>query len=196
MTGPHQRRSHLLQIVRELKFHPDHGTCGPGPFTPHIRSWHRKYTARMTGEHSEDESVFDFLELWEELTVSIYSGIHDDAFGLADREPAPGVDAFVDPIVRKLASACYHLGDLFEGVPFGLSCRCAGGLLGIPHTKANKLLRGLCRSGWVKRTSKGKPGPAGSEASRYIFLGQTVASTQEGGYAGGNDRERDTSART
>lgn len=171
VTQMRQRRNMLMRIVPRLKFHPEHGACGPRAYVPAVRAWHRKHAGKMSGDHSADDSVFEFLRLWKDLTVHIYPGIHAVGFELASRHPAPGCEQFESPGVRLLASACYHLDRLFGGVPFGLSCHVAGNALGIPPTTAHKRLNGLCDIGWIEKVEDGRPGPPGNPAARYRFIG-------------------------
>ncbi len=61
-------------------------------------------------------------------------------------------------VVQLLASLCYQLQQATGDKPFFLSCRKAGGLVGISHTRANHYLIMFQAEKLLSIVNKGGPG--------------------------------------
>ena len=76
---------------------------------------------------------------------------------------------YEDEPIRRLVALCRQLGREAKGGTFPLSCRIAGGLLGVSHLQANRWLFLLAHDGVIEQTSKGDHGKR--QAAEYRYLG-------------------------
>ncbi len=74
--------------------------------------------------------------------------------------------------LRLLVAFCREIQRAAPGVQFFLSCRTAGGLLGISHTKAAEWLRLLVADDILEEKEKGGINKDTGEqrASRYLYI--------------------------
>jgi len=70
----------------------------------------------------------------------------------------------------KLARLAVAMDEMHAGNTWFLSCRDAGGLIGVTHVAANRILRGFERRGILKVVKRGQPGHPGTPANRFQLV--------------------------
>jgi len=175
-NGPGQRNELILSLARGLKFEAGLKGQPVEVLKPHVWRWWEMARPNITTEDF-DTTWCDFMHSWERARYPLHADIAAAAFARA-REAWPGAEG-----LDLLRLACWELqrtkGKDAEGkpLPWSLSCSQVARLLWgatdpVSRRKANRWLRGLEVEGVLKVVQRGKPGPPGSPATRYLFIGE------------------------
>lgn len=136
-----------------------------------IREWHRQ-ALPVIGTPEFEETRFDFEEAVENVKFPAENAdrILTESLAEADAKPLPEcAERYEGDAIRRLIALCAEMQKKHGDSPFFLSCRSAGGLLGIKHTTAALYLRGLVRDRVLTEVERS---PRGSlRAIRYKFVG-------------------------
>jgi hypothetical protein len=114
-----------------------------------------------------DEWRFVFLNTFKKTRVALGANPLNEAIRRADSKPPPPQAArYPSPRLKRLLSACYHLGSLAGDGTFFLGVRDAARIFGAKsRSEASAMLAGLVRDGVLVVVTPGKPG--GKKATRF-----------------------------
>lgn len=165
-TGHGQRHRAIFNLARELKaWLPD----APFPeLKPIVREWHSQAMPNIRTKPFDD-TWFDFMESWPKVMFPAGEEPIQMIVEKALKADLPAIAGeYESPHVQALIALCRELQREKGKNPFFLSCRTAGRLLNVEHTRANRYLRGLCRDRVIEEVSKGSQ--SSGKASRYRYL--------------------------
>jgi hypothetical protein len=168
-TGPGQRHRQVFEFARRLKAVPSLADQPGKLLRKYVEEWHRRAFSAISTKPFE-ETWIDFLKAWENVRCPYGDGILTTAFEKACRDGLPELTNDYDqPEVLLLAGLCRELQRGAGDRPFFLSCRDAGRLLGVTHTRANRWLFLLAQDEVIEEVEKGTND--GRLASRYRYRG-------------------------
>ena len=163
-----ERNKHIFPFCRWLKGIPELTELPTKASKPIVKQWHEKALPVI--------GTKPFTKTWTEFVYG-YRRVKwpkgDDTLkraveiALKAQDTLPEAEDYDDPEVQLLIRVCYELQQLKGEEPFWLSCHSAGGILGVSHTWANKLLQMLVADEMLEivenHTTK--------KATRYRYIG-------------------------
>ena len=162
-----ERNRKLFDFARALRAVPTLCDKPLPQLKPAVREWHRA-ALPVIGTKAFDETWAEFAYAWPRVRSAM--GVNPLAEALARVDAAtlpPEASDYDSPATRRLLLLCRELQRASGAEPFFLSCRSAGGLLGIDHDAANKLLAMLVADGVLARARAGTT----RTATRYRYVG-------------------------
>lgn len=165
-----QRHNCEFQLARELRAIPGLAARSIDDLKPYVRRWYDR-ALLIIGTKEWETIWWEFKAAWEDVQFPAGELVADQCLEMAMRADPPECAAkYESKRVRLLVGLCYQLQKAKGALPFFLSCRTAGRLMGVDEKTANLWLRGLCADEVLKVVEKP---PRGSlRAIRYQFIGK------------------------
>jgi len=142
-----------------------------------------------------DTTWFDFLHAWGNARYPLGADLAQIAHNNSKDMPMPAAaNQYENPDLQRLVATCAALQKLQGDDPFSISCSQAARLLWgdcsatdakewrSRRRKAHRWLRGLTADDVLVVAEAGKPGPAGSPATRYRYIAEAPAETLRGSF--------------
>ncbi|MCA9289391.1 MAG: bifunctional DNA primase/polymerase [Phycisphaerales bacterium] len=167
------RNARTMNLARLLKLHPDAAGRPTSEYRDVVRWWYAQSKARTTIDATFDDQWDNFLRAFEVARVPIGVDLFASALTQTRAGPFPAraVEAYDDPSRHRLAAACQWLQAWAGDGDFSLSVAQVERAFGLRKRVAWEWLKALERDGLLVRTKRGKPGPPGSPASRWRWIG-------------------------
>ena len=132
------RNRQVFELARALKAIPRLADANPTELERIVRHWHTMGLARgVIGTDPFEETLIDFVVSWPK--VKFPKG-HEPMTAIVERAKRADLPEFANRYesegVRLLVAICRELQIASGEQPFFLSCRTAGGLLGVTHVHA------------------------------------------------------------
>ena len=163
-----QRNKKIFYFCRWLKGVPELADLPVKELKPIVREWHQK-ALPVIGTKS-------FMDTWADFTYG-YKRVKwpkgDDTLekavqlALKAQDILPEAEDYDSTEGQYLIRICYELQKLQGKEPFWLSCRSAGGILGVSHETANKYLQMLVTDDVLKVLKE----HTSNEATRFKYIG-------------------------
>ena len=169
-----QRHRRIFDLARLLKSNPEFAHMDPSVFRPVVKEWHRQALPNIRTKDFV-ETWADFLSAWTNVKYKIGEAPMDDVMRrVTERQPARFLIAEYpdNDKLQQLGSLCRELQRTRGEEPFFLSCRTAGKLLGVSHTKVAQWLTVLKGDRLLIEVSKGGTASAPRKASRFRYVGE------------------------
>jgi hypothetical protein len=168
-NGEGFRNRQIWNLARRLKALPELADANFATLKPIVKQWHA-HALRFIKTKEFDVSWRDFCYAWDRVKHAYGQGPLSEAYAASlDAPLPPAADEYEMPEVKQLIGLCYQLQLGAGEKPFFLTCRDAGGLLGIDFHAANKWLSHLVQMKVLELVKKGKVGRASEY--RYIAAG-------------------------
>lgn len=167
-AGTGRRHKAVFALARELKAMPHLAMLDVRALRPLLKLWHER-ALPIIGTKAFNETWFDFIEGWNKVKFPKGQEPINLMFNHRSREGLPEVVLDYEDELQDLVAFCRELQRARPNEPFFLSCRVAGGLLGVSEATTSKWFRGLQHDGILLEVSKGTI--ASGKASRYRYLG-------------------------
>jgi hypothetical protein len=175
-----ERNARIMALARGLRHNA--GLSTVQECRPHLREWHRLALPIIKTKHFSDTEL-DFEHAFERARYPLGVDLAMLAAEQSKELPMPAAAEPYEGHVRHLIATCARLQEMQGEHPFSLSVSQAARLLwGEPpddpgkwasrRTRAGRWLRKLTADGVLEVVEKGKPGPAGSKATRYRYRGE------------------------
>ena len=165
------RNRQVFELARAIKAIPALADATANDLEPIVQAWHEEGVRRSVIDTVPfEETLIDFYRGWPKVRYPKGTGPMTEMLEAARRAALPEcAGRYEQEPFRLLVGLCRelqrHAGD---GV-FFLSCRTAGGLLGVSHTQANGWLFLLRQHKVLELVEPGQRG--GGKAARYRYTG-------------------------
>ena len=175
-----QRNKAIFQFCRWLKAIPSIKHLAAGKLRPVVEEWHRQ-ALNVIGTKAFTETWSEFLYGWPRVKYAKGAGGLEIAVqnALEAEYSLPDEARYEDvPDIQLLIRVCFELQEIQGDEPFWISCKDAGGILGVSHTQANKYLNLLVHDEVPiletieKNTTR--------KATRYRFIGKRPIPQKKG----------------
>jgi hypothetical protein len=169
-TGPGQRNQAIFEFVRRIKALPQYREAKLSSLVPLAQRWHQAALPFIRTKQLEN-TLQDFANAWKSCHDPTAGCFVEALFEEVQRSPPhPVAMRFPAQKLRLLIGLCAALQRYNGAMPFFLSCRTAGRLLGVSHQQANDWIRLLEDFEIIRRTSTGTL--AEGKANEFLFVAQ------------------------
>jgi len=141
---PGERNRRLLLFSRALKSIPALADLDSMELQPYVSEWFRQGRQFMSGEHDEADNFKQFCYAWNLTKYPLSDGLFAIALKRLETTPLPEIaKQFRCPKTKRLIHLCRELQHVSGNIPFFLSCRKAGEVIGLGFVAAARRLREL-----------------------------------------------------
>ena len=168
-TKTTQRNRSIFQFCRWLKGMNEFAELPARALKSIIKEWHRKgRELGVIGTVPFDETYADFCYGWDRVKWPKGNPTLGQAVdkALAAKVPLDIEKEYDSPETRLLLKVCYEMQKLRDPNPFWLSCRDAGGIVGLSHSEANARLLMLVTDGVLEIVQEN----TNTKARRFRFV--------------------------
>ena len=163
------RNKCVFELARTLKAIPELSTLPGMHLRPYVEIWYQQALPVIATKPFE-ESWIDFLKGWPRVKYPKGSEPMVEILARVEIAECPKEAAgFEQERLRRLVCLCRELQRESRDVPFFLSCRKAGEVLGVSRTTISRWLFLLLEEGLLELVRKGSA--KSGQASRYRYLG-------------------------
>ncbi|MEN1679875.1 MAG: bifunctional DNA primase/polymerase [Planctomycetota bacterium] len=162
-----RRNDQVFKLCRWLKGIPAIADAKPLELEPYVREWHRRALPHIATKPFE-ETLIDFLRGWDNVKFPRGQDPMSVIVERAMNAPEPIEAApFEQPQAKRLVAICRELQRAAGDGPFYLSCRTAGGLVGVDRQTAWRWLFLMEKTGLLVVVTRGSN--SSMKATRYRF---------------------------
>lgn len=169
VTGPGQHDQKTLMLARFVKLGVGVRTAAEA--RPWFDLWYEKGKSSMR-ESDPDLARMKFNRAFDLARIPLnYSPAVRAMERVQTEPPPPEVQQYRGEKTRKLVALLFQLGQMAGTEVFALSSHQAARLIGTDPGTAHTALHELAADGLIQCADRGRPGPPGSKAARWRWLG-------------------------
>lgn len=187
-TQPGGRNRQVFRLARALKAIPELALIPSEcvrELKPIVKAWFDRALPNMTTKDF-GTTWGDFGQCWGRVRTAEGERVVEDAMTAAEASPPPPGTEDYAPQHRLLASLCRELQRRTGAGPFFLSCRTAGGCIGVEHATANRWLSALHADGILIEVKKGG---AERRATRWRYVAPDLQAPDPAGETTTNGKQ-------